>query len=144
MNLSPNVVCPMAACKKCGECVRHSGYLEAKASAEHYDMLNPEMVTPNENGCKCLLIKEKQRIAYGFKNLVAEVKKKDSRWLFTAFHYGSQSSYDRRRRGEYSLNPQEQARVLGIFQRFGVDTSIGFDHYQIEDVLVEPNAEKEP
>ena len=141
MILSPNVVCPKAACKKCGECVRHSGYLEAMALAEHFDMLNPELFTPDENGCKYLLIKEKQRIAYGFKNMVAEVKKKDSRWLFTAFHYGSQSSYDRRRRGEYSLSPQEQARVLGIFRRFGVDTSIGFDRYQIEDVLVEPNAE---
>ena len=139
MNLSPNVVCPVAECKKCGECVRHSGYLEAKASAEHYDMLNPEMVAPNENGCKYLLIKEKQRIAYGFRNLVAEVKKKDSRWLFTAFPYGSQSSYDRRRRGEYSLNPEEQTKILNIFRRFGVDTSIGFDNYQIEDVLVEPN-----
>ena len=143
MNLSPNVVCPKAACKKCGECVRHSGYLEAKASAEHYDMLNPEMVAPNENGCKYLLIKEKQRIAYGFKNMVAEVKKKDSRWLFTAFHFGSQSTYDRYRRGINSLSPQKQAYVLGIFQGFGVDPSVGFDRYQIEDVLVEPNAEKE-
>ena len=143
MILSSNVVCPMAACKKCGECVRHSGYLEAKTSAEHFDMLNPELIATSENGCKYLLVKEQQRMAYGFKKLVGEVKKKDSRWLFTSFRFGSQSTYDRYRRGLYPLNPQKQTYVLGVFQGFGVDPSVGFDRYQIEDVLVEPNAEKE-
>jgi hypothetical protein len=121
-----------------GVCARHADYLEALASKEWFTILNPEKVETDANGCPYQLRKEKQRIAYGFTHLLAEVPKKYLNYLYCKFPYRSQSSYDRRRRGLYGLSPSEQEYILQIFKRYGVDTSIGFDRYQVEEVYVEP------
>jgi hypothetical protein len=138
MTFAKTIVCPKAACPMSGVCARHADYLEALASKESFTILNPEKVETDANGCPYQLRKEKQRIAYGFTHLLAEVPKKYLNYLYCKFPYRSQSSYDRRRRGLYGLSPSEQEYILQIFKRYGVDTSIGFDRYQVEEVYVEP------
>lgn len=138
MEIPKSIVCPKAACPMSGVCARHADYLEALASKESFTILNPEKVETDANGCPHQLRKEKQRIAYGFTHLLAEVPKKYLNYLYCKFPYQSQSSYDRRRRGLYGLSPSEQEYILQIFKRYGVDTSIGFDRYQEEEVYVEP------
>ena len=144
MDIGFKEVCPMAACKKSAQCYRYEAYLQAEANALHYDMLNPRLLKCGKNGCPYLLIKGRQRMAYGFRKLVAEVKLKDARNLFYLFRFGSQSSYDRRRRGIYPLNPAKQEYVLQKFKTLGVDTSIGFDRYEWQDVLMAVNEKKTP
>lgn len=138
MKYQSNVVCQKADCPLSGVCARHADYLEALATEETVLVLNPEKVNPDANGCPHMLKKERQRIAYGFKKLLSEVPKKHLNYLYCRFPYNSQSSYDRRRRGLYGMNPSEQEQILEIFKRYGVDTSIGFDRYQEEEVYVEP------
>ena len=138
MTLGSSIVCPKADCPMSGVCARYADYLRALEAEETFTVLNPQKVAPTANGCPHQLRKEMQRIAYGFKKLLAEVPKKHLNYLYCKFPYNSQSSYDRRRRGLYGMSPAEQACILSIFKKYGVDTSIGFDRYQDEEVYVEP------
>ena len=138
MKLRTSIVCPKADCPKSGVCARYADYLQASEEKETFTVLNSQKVAPTANGCPQQLRKVTQRIAYGFKKLLAEVPKKHLNYFYCKFPYDSQSSYDRRRRGVYGLSPSEQACILSIFKKYGVDTSIGFDRYQDEEVYVEP------
>lgn len=58
-----------------GVCARYADYLRALEAEETFTVLNPQKVAPTANGCPQQLRKEMQRIAYGFKKLLAEVPK---------------------------------------------------------------------
>lgn len=139
--ISQETVCPLAACPQCNRCLRYTSYLQIRSTAPSMTVVNTELINPDSKGCPHLLVKERQRIAYGFERLRSEVPQKHLFTLFSRAGFGSRASFDRRWHGhpKYGLSPQEQQRVLAIFQSLGVDPSIGFDRYQEEEVLVEPN-----
>ena len=101
--------------------------------------LNTALITPDAEGCPYLLIKQRQRIAYGFERLRGEVPRRHLPTLFSRLAFGSRATHDRHWHGHpgYGLSPQEQQRVLAVFQDMGVNPSIGFDRYREEEVLVE-------
>ncbi|MBR1941116.1 MAG: hypothetical protein IJ845_07275 [Bacteroidaceae bacterium] len=137
--ISQNAVCPLADCPQCSKCLRHFNYQQLSSTAPSYTVVNTSLITPDAEGCPYLLVKQYQRIAYGFERLRDAVPRKQLPTLFTRAGFGSRASFDRRWHGhpKYGLNPAEQQRILGIFQSLGVDPSIGFDRYQEEEVVVE-------
>ena len=141
LKLDSNIVCPLAACAQCNRCLRHKNYLQVRDKEASLKVVNTELITPDANGCPYLLVKERQRIAYGFEKLRKSVPWKDLTTLFSRAGFGSRTSFGSRWHGEekFGLSPKEQSRILNIFKELGVDTSIGFDRYKEEEVLMEPN-----
>lgn len=141
LKLDQNTVCPLAACPQCSQCLRYKNYLQIRSTAPSMTVVNTELINPDSKGCPHLLLKERQRIAYGFERLRSEVPQKHLFTLFSRAGFGSRASFDRRWHGhpKYGLSPKEQQRLLTIFQDLGVDTSIGFDRYREEEVVVEAN-----
>ena len=137
--ISQETVCPLAACPQCSRCLRHTAYLQVRSTAPSMTVVNTELINPDSEGCPYLLVKQCQRIAYGFERLRDAVPRKQLPTLFTRARFGSRASFGRRWHGhpKYGLNPAKQQRILGIFQSLGVDPSIGFDRYQEEEVVVE-------
>lgn len=137
--ISQNAACPLATCPQCGKCLRHLNYQQLSSTAPSYMVVNTSLITPDAEGCPYLLVKQRQRIAYGFERLRSEVPHRHLTTLFSRAGFGSRASFDRRWHGhpKYGLNPSEQQRLLTIFQSLGVDTSIGFDRYREEEVVVE-------
>ena len=141
LKLDQNTVCPLAACPQCNQCLRYKNYLQIRNKETSMTVVNTELVTPTSEGCPYLLVKKCQRIAYGFDRLRNEVPHKHLCTLFSRAGFGSRASFDRRWHGQekFGLSPKEQSRILDIFKELGVDTSIGFDRYREEEVVVEPN-----
>lgn len=142
LKLDQNTVCPLAACPQCSQCLRYKNYLQVRNKEASMTVVNTELVTPTSEGCPYLLVRKSQRIAYGFERLRNEVPRKHLTKLQTLTGFGSRASFDRRWHGypKYGLNPSEQQRILSVFSSLGVDTSIGFDRYREEEVIVEPNS----
>lgn len=131
--ISHSVCCPLTACKKSGICVRHANYSKVQ-ELESYELLNTRFISPDENGCPHLLVEKTERLAYGFVKMLntiplGKVKKFDGYGFF-----GSQPTYSRSKNGKRAISPDEQERLLKIFQHCGADISLGFDRY--EDVTV--------
>lgn len=139
--ISQETVCPLAACPQCSRCLRHTAYQQVRSTAPSMTVVNTELINPDSEGCPYLLVKQRQRMAYGFERLRDAVPRKQLPTLFTHARFGSRASFDRRWHGQekFGLSPKEQSRILDIFKELGVDTSIGFDRYREEEVLVEPN-----
>ncbi len=141
LKLDQNTVCPLAACPQCSQCLRYKNYLQVRNKEVSMTVVNTELVTPTSEGCPYLLVRKSQRIAYGFERLRNEVPRKHLSILPTLMGFGSRASFERRWHDydKFGLSPSEQQHALEVFSSLGVDTSIGFDRYREEEVVVEPN-----
>ena len=72
-----------------------------------------------------------KRMAYGFKQLFQEVKKKDNTSLHNQVeaYLGGHSAFYRFNRGERLLNPERQEWILNLFRKYGYTGNLAFDHY---------------
>lgn len=131
-------VCPLAACKKSGNCIRYANFLKAKANEDSYSVLNTDRITHDEQGCNHRLVSKIIQHAYGFTKLYNALSIGNRRYFSTYGIFGSESSYYRAKRGDKALMPSEQQKLLERFGRLGVDTSIGFDRYCDVTIYVKP------
>ena len=73
----------------------------------------------------------KVKLAHGFKNLFAVVKKKDIEALRNKIkqYLGGHGTYYRYNRGEKYLTPRQQEGIQAIYREFGYNEPLSFDHY---------------
>lgn len=131
-------VCPMASCKRNNQCVRYAYYLKAKQEDDSYQVLNFNRISYDaDKGCSRFLVWEKQRWAKGFRRMFNTLPVSNTHYFWSRTPYHSESSYCRAKRGALLIDPDMQAALLKVFKYNGADVSIGFDDYEIQDVLVE-------
>lgn len=133
-----SAVCPMASCKRNKQCVRYANYLKAKQEEVSYQVLNFNRISYDaDKGCSRFLVWEKQRWAKGFRRMFNTLPVSNTHYFWSRTPYHSESSYCRAKRGALLIDPNMQAALLKVFKYNGADVSIGFDDYEIQDVLVE-------
>ena len=131
-------VCPMASCKRNTQCVRYANYLKAKQEEDSYQVLNIDRISYDaDKGCSRFLVWEKQRWAKGFRRMFSTLPVSNTHYFWSRTPYHSESSYCRAKRGALLIDPNMQAALLKVFKQSGADVSIGFDDYEMQDVLVE-------
>lgn len=131
-------VCPMASCKRNKQCVRYANYLKVKQEEDSYQVLNFNRISYDaDKGCSRFLVWEKQRWAKGFRRMFSTLPVSNTHYFWSRTPYHSESSYCRAKRGALLIDPNMQAALLKVFKYNGADVSIGFDDYEIQDVLVE-------
>lgn len=85
-------------------------------------------------GDKCVHYKQTRviRVAYGFKTIFADVKKRDYTTLRQEVrqYLGSNTSYYRYNRGEKLLTPAQQKWIITLFRNYGYTENLRFDHYR--------------
>lgn len=131
--ISHSACCPLTACPKSGICVRHANYSKIH-ELESYELLNTRFISPTENGCPHMLVETTKRLAYGFIKMLNTIPLGKAKCFNGYVFFGSQPTYSRAKNGIRAISPDEQERLLKIFERCGADISLGFDRY--EDVVM--------
>ena len=74
---------------------------------------------------------EQKRMAWGFDKLFAEVKSKDEYSLRSEMksYLGGNGTYSRYKLGRRMLTPEQQERIIEMFQKRGYGEGLEFDHY---------------
>ena len=72
---------------------------------------------------------QKVLMAVGFKNIVYDVKERDSAEMRRelATFLGSTTTFYRYRNGEHLLNPRQQEWIRNLFRRYGYTDEVTFD-----------------
>lgn len=86
-----------------------------------------------DEGCRLFATSEPQRMAWGFTTLFSEVKSRDEHRLRNSIkdYLGGHSTYYRYHNGERLLSPKQQAWIIRLFQKYGYNENLTFDHYTI-------------
>ncbi len=131
--------CFLDNCPKAGECMRHlSGTMVPDGRTRGYAVF-PTALKAAE--CEHFRPIRKTHLAYGFNNILREVKQKDSAVLRAKMKYflGSNSSYYRYHHGKNYLSPEQQEWIISLFKSYGYTENLQFDHYldiyDVRDVL---------
>lgn len=88
----------------------------------------------HDNKCEHFLQLQMMKMAYGFMNILEELKRKDeaSFRVHMTSYFGSKTSYYRYKLGQTGLVPEQQQYVLKWCQQHGY-TNMRFDRY-VEEV----------
>lgn len=136
--IESTVCCPLAACAKHGSCTRYANYVKNCAESDFFSLLNKDRIHPTEEGCPHYIVPRNVIIAYGFTRLYNTLPTGNSKSLFMSMDWGSASTYFRTKRGERSLSPQVQERILSIVRQNGGNPAVGFDRYVDAVMYVKP------
>lgn len=128
-------LCTRGECPKAGECLRHVAL--ANCEDERITILNPNLLSPSNEGCKHYVSAQKVRYAKGMKRVMGLLPYNLHERAATALSLQfSERSYYRIRKGERLLSPDEQKQVHQIIARLGFTGEWDFDDY-VEDYLWE-------
>ena len=125
-------VCFNSDCPRQTQCLRYAAGQAVMPQRDHGPSVFPNALK-SDGSCRFFFLFRTIQAAWGFSALFKKVRHEDYptlRWLLKDF-IGSDRQFYRYNRGDYKLTPEEQAKVLNIFRRYGYDTQdMRFDHYE--------------
>ena len=123
-------VCQQADCPQAAACLRRQAFMRMPRAVDAWSCVMP---WAESNGdCRYFFSTEKQRMARGFTKMFANMHNREDlhnlRLELTTF-LGSKGSYDRYKKGEKLLTPDEQQWILQRFRQYGYEEGLEFDEY---------------
>ena len=121
-----NQQCPLAQ-----ECAHYLSVTYKKPEQTKGYAIYPDAY--HDNKCEHFLQLQMMKMAYGFMNILEELKRKDEAnfRVHMTFYFGSKTSYYRYKLGQTGLVPEQQQYVLKWCQQHGY-TNMRFDRYAEE------------
>ena len=123
-------VCLKESCPVKVTCARYHLYLQKSLTEETFSVINPNILSPSEQGCEFRLTKKILRMARGFKRMFDSMPSGNTYHFWHRTSYFSESTYCRAKRGAILISPEMQKELLALFEKNGADISIGFDQYE--------------
>ena len=123
-------VCLKESCPLKATCARYHLYLQKSLTEEPFSVINPNILSPSEQGCEFRLITKILRMARGFKRMFDSMPSGNTYHFWHRTSYFSESTYCRAKRGAILISPEMQKELLALFEKNGADISIGFDQYE--------------
>ena len=120
-------ICHRTDCPLAAQCLRHHAAQVAPANLLEHNTVLP--AAWQGDTCRAFVADEPVQMAYGMRNLYADVNTWDVQRLrrFVQPVFGQQSHYYRYREGRYPITPAQQARVAELFRLNGYTSSPHFD-----------------
>lgn len=122
--------CFRGECPKSPNCLRHTAATHSSEGEPYLSIVNPAHLPTDTSNCSFYRKDEKIRVAWGVKRLFDNMTQRqacDIRQTLVA-HF-EKNEYYRVYRKEHYLTPQEQAYILRVFQRHGIQEEPAYEYY---------------
>lgn len=125
-------LCNQTECPCAGTCLRQILYPEIAGREQPLlDMINPVWAAKQKKPCKYYLKNEKVRRARGFKCTTRAIPSGSiSSFRSSAIHRIGYKRYYQGRRGDILLTPEEEAVIIRLAKKYGVQRECYFDSYE--------------
>ena len=123
-------VCQNGKCELADGCLRYKVFERIGMTVDKWTSVMPGAM--NNGKCRCFVKDEKVKIARGFDNMFAHVKRRGDRSALRqqlTDYLGSKGTYYRYKHGERLLSPEQQRWILDLFRRYGYTENVDFDNY---------------
>lgn len=125
-------VCGGTACPRAEECLRHLAFLSIPKEQTTASCVLPWAL--EDGKCAYFVTKVPVVMARGFEGLIRQLKSRDLRHdlrIALSDYLGSKGSYDRYKKGERWLAPEQQEWIIAFLRRYGVEVERPFDEYKV-------------
>lgn len=124
-------LCLKSECASAGECLRGLAGRDLGKERISLTVVNPLLAdTAGEQACRFFRKAEKVRVAYGFKQAMAQVPAGHVKSVRSAIcGLVCQRNYYYLLRGEKPMFPEMQKKIASILTRYGLPAPVTFDRY---------------
>jgi hypothetical protein len=123
-------ICFLTECPVKDRCLRQLIASQLSEKRDFGPAVYPTMKR-GENGCRLFVANEPQLMAWGFEKMFSEVRHRDvvSLRKEVTNELRGHSNYYRYNNGERLLSPEQQEAIIKLFQKYGYQNQLEFDHY---------------
>lgn len=134
--ITDETICIKNDCTACTTCYRHKEISNLGSDTRCFSLLNPASLPQSAEECPYYLEAVECKVAYGFRNMRDTVPRKAGAYIYDSIGLGCRDEYYRYQNGKKRILPDQQRYILARMKQYGADTSIGFDMYRTETVLL--------
>ncbi len=136
LNITEETICTNGSCPAKENCYRYQLSTKLDKQILCVSMLNHSAIETSEMGCEQMLTAQILRVAYGFKRMQRTIPKENGTYLYSKLGIGGTVRFYEYRNGKRRILPQMQEYIKSELAKLGADTSMGFDSYREETVLM--------